>query len=153
MEFALSILLVLSINYAQAQNHSEANDHAAHHANHSDHKEKTEKSTESAKTFAPTPELKVRMEKILTLMRELEAKSSDKKMVIEYGSKLKSVVDDIFKTCKLEPDADAAIHPSLGLILAGSAEFKKGDFKNGHEKIHEALMKYQKLFTHEGWKH
>jgi hypothetical protein len=62
-------------------------------------------------------------------------------------------VQDIFKSCKLAPDADAAIHPILAEILEGAYMLKKGDEKNGHEKIHKALLKYGDSFEHPGWNH
>lgn len=76
-----------------------------------------------------------------------------KKLVVATGSSVESVVHDIFKSCKLAPDADAAIHPILAQILDGAAMLKKGDEKNGHEKIHNALLKYEENFEHVGWKH
>jgi hypothetical protein len=112
-----------------------------------------EKPTAAGKKFKPTEDLKVRMEKILILMKELGPKKNDSKAVQAYGGKLTDVVNDIIKTCKLDPDADAAIHPSLGSILEGSDEFKKGNYESGHLKIHEALLDYEKLFSHEGWNH
>ena len=85
-------------------------------------------------------------------MKELSKKKEDVKSVKEYGVKLTNTVNDIFKTCKLEPEADAAIHPALVLILDGAGDFKSGKYESGHKKIHEALLAYEKLFRHEGWK-
>lgn len=136
-------LLLLIVNVASAQNHT-------HHIVHA---KKNDKQVEIKKRFIPTNDLKIRMEKVLSIMKELNRKKDDIKSIKEYGVKLTEIVNDIFKTCKLEPDADAAIHPSLGLILDGAVEFKNGRYESGHKKIHEALLDYEKIFEHEGWNH
>lgn len=92
------------------------------------------------------------MEKILNLFKELNLNKDDVKVVKSYGDKITDTVNDIFKTCKLEPEADAAIHPSLGLILDGASEFKKGQFESGYKKILEAFLEYEKMFKDVGWK-
>jgi hypothetical protein len=143
MKIILIALLISVTNFAIAQNH----DH------HSGHGKKISNKIESKNKFVPTNDLKVRMEKILNLMKELNHKKNDVKVVASYADKITETVNDIFKTCKLEPEADAAIHPLLGLILDGASEFKKGQFENGHKKIHEALLDYEKMFKHVGWKH
>jgi hypothetical protein len=52
-----------------------------------------------------------------------------------------------------EPDADAAIHPILAEILEGAHLLKNGIEKDGHERIHKALLKYGDNFEHSGWNH
>lgn len=143
MKIAIITALTLVVSFASAQ----------HHHHHSGHPKKTEKQGPAKKKFVPTDDLKVRMEKVLGLMKELGKKKSDVKSVKEYGNKLTETVNDIFKTCKLEPEADEAIHPVLGLILEGAEEFKHGKYESGHKKIHEALLDYEKLFKHDGWDH
>lgn len=139
----LILLLTMQVSYAQ---HND--DHSHHHTS-----APAIKMDKNFKKFVPTEDLKVRMEKILTLMLELKDKKSDQKVVQAYGTKVADVVKDIFKTCKLEPKADAAIHPALGKILQGSRDLQKGNYDLGHTKIHESLLEYEKLFSHEGWKH
>ena len=143
MKITLIVLLISVTNIAIAQNHD-------HHSR--DGKQISNKA-ESKNKFVPTGDLKVRMEKILNLMKELNPKKDDVKVVKSYGDKITETVNDIFKTCKLEPNADAAIHPSLGLILDGASDFKNGQYESGHKKIHEALLGYEKMFNHVGWKH
>lgn len=112
--------------------------------------------TKSSKKFIADDALKERMNAILGTMEKLSKNGSvteKKKLVVATGSSVESVVHDIFKSCKLAPDADAAIHPILAQILDGAAMLKKGDEKNGHEKIHNALLKYEENFEHVGWKH
>ena len=143
MNVFLTVALLIVANIAVAQSH----DH------HSGHGKQISNKTESKIKFTPTSDLKVRMEKILSLMKELNPKKDDVKVVKSYGDKITETVNDIFKTCKLDSDADAAIHPSLGLILDGASDFKNGQYESGHKKIHEALLGYEKMFNHVGWKH
>lgn len=135
-------LLSLVMNHAYAQTHE----------HHPAHDIKLEKPTEVNKKFNSPSDLKIRMEKILSLVGELKEKNKNSKVLVEYGNKITNTVNDIFKTCKLEPEADGAIHPALSLILEGTEEFKKRNYSSGNSKIHEALLDYEKRFTHEGWK-
>jgi hypothetical protein len=136
MKIIIVTLLSFITSFANAQNH----DH------HADHSKKIEKITSSNKQFKSTKELKVRMEKILIQMKELEKKKEDKEHVKAYGGKIAGTVNDIFKTCKLEPEADEAIHPALGLILEGTENLNGGNYEVGKKKIHEALEMYHKNF-------
>jgi len=108
------------------------------------------------KKFIADEALKERMNSILRAMQKLNktgSASEQKKKVVTTGGRVESVVQDIFKNCKLVPDADAAIHPILAEILEGANLLKKGDEKNGHERIHKALLKYGDNFEHSGWNH
>ena len=143
MKFTVILLASLFLHVAHAQNPHD----------HSGHSKKSEKLTKPTKKFQATDDLKIRMEKILSLISELKSRKNNVKIVAEYGDKLTAVVNDIFTTCKLDPEADAAVHPLLALILEGAEEFKLGKYDSGHSKIHIALLHYENKFTHEGWKH
>lgn len=124
------------------------------HHSHGANSKATE--TKPSKKFIADHNLKERMNAILGTMEKLSKNGSateKKKLVITTGGSVESIVQDIFKSCKLAPDADAAIHPILAQILEGTVMLKKGDEKNGHEKIHNALLKYEEHFEHIGWKH
>lgn len=105
--------------------------------------------------FTADDTLKPRMEKILTTMKTLHESGNSKKVgkVKAAGKVVKETVQDIFKNCKLEPAADAAIHPILAEMLEGAELLKKGKGDEGHEKVHQALLKYEELFVHQGWDH
>lgn len=131
----LMIILTMVCTTAIAQDHSQ-------HTKKDHHETKV-----SGKKLQPTADLKIRMEKISGLVKELKAKKGDVKSAQEYGVKISDVVSDIFKTCKLEPAADEAIHPVLANILDGSEDLKKGSTDQGYNKIHKSLLDYQKLFS------
>lgn len=118
-------------------------DHSAQHAK----KSSTTKHPNTSVKFKATSDLKVRMEKIEKLVTSLK-KSDDKKLIVEAGNKIASVVDDIIKTCKLEPAADEAVHPVLARILEGSDDLKHGHYEKGVHKVHEAFNDYHKTFSH-----
>ncbi len=143
MKLIITVLTSLLLYVAHAQNPHD----------HSGHSKKSEKLTKSSKKFQANNDLKIRMEKILGFMSELKGRKNNVKIVTEYGGKLTNVVNEIFTTCKLEPEADAAVHPVLALILEGAEDFKLGKYDSGHLKIHNALLDYESQFSHEGWKH
>lgn len=107
------------------------------------------------KRFAVTPELKAGMEQIRDLIRGLHKKikknPNEKTEVEKSADKFTEAVNKIFATCKLPPDADAALHPLLAKILDAATDFKAGDFEKGHEKIHAGLSGYGQTFDHPGW--
>lgn len=144
MKKMMIMILAMTIQVSYAQHDDHAHHHSPAPVNHQD---------KNFKKFVPTKDLKVRMEKILNLMMELKDKKDDQKAVKTYGVKVEDIVKDIIKTCKLDPKADAAIHPALGQIMKGSRDLQKGNYKTGLSKIHESLLEYGKLFSHEGWKH
>lgn len=101
---------------------------------------------QTQKKFPAGEDLKSRMEMISVLIKDLNSKKADLKIMSDSGIKISKVVSDIFKTCKLEPAADKAIHPVLAKILEGSGDLKNGHLKDGDAKIHQALLEYEKLF-------
>lgn len=124
--------------------------HAQDH-DHSHHEHTEIKETSPKVRFVPTDDLKVRMDKVLGLSKELSGEKVDSKSASHIGKKIQETVNDIFKTCKLEPKADAAIHPALGKILSGTRDLQSGKVEEGRKKIHESLLLYGKLFEHQGW--
>lgn len=96
--------------------------------------------------YEATDDLNVRMKKIVSEMKALRPKTAK-----TTGKNVERTVLDIFKTCKLEPKADAAVHPILADILKGAKQLQKGKETAGHETIHQALVKYQNTFTHKDW--
>lgn len=105
-----------------------------------------------AKKFATDDNLRARMAAVLNTMKAMHDAGA-KVNLPETGTKIEVTVQDIFKKCKLEPAADAAIHPILAELLKGADLLKKGKEKDGHEIIHNALLSYEDFFDHPGWNH
>ena len=122
----LAFVLVLFSGVAFAQAHHHPGHHTSHRA-----------AVKAGQTFVATEDLKVRMEKIIKLSENLNEQSAEP---------VAEVVKDIFKTCKLEPQADEAVHPILAKILSGAQDLKAKDVKKGTQKIKESIRQYQKLF-------
>lgn len=121
-----------------------------HH--HHDEHGATAPVTKPAKKFATDDNLRVRMTTVLNTMKAMHDAGA-KVNLPETGAKIETTVQDIFKKCKLEPAADAAIHPILAELLKGADLFKKGNEKEGHEIIHNSLLRYEDFFDHPGWSH
>lgn len=56
------------------------------------------------------------------------------------------IVDEVFNTCKLPTDADAALHPILAKILDGVERLRKND-RAGLEIISKAVNEYKHIFS------
>jgi len=101
------------------------------------------------KKFAADDKLKKRMVILYKAMSELhktEDRRHPKIKAKHIAQKIEKTVQDIFKTCKLEPAADKALHPILANVLDGARLLKKGETLEGHEKIHTALLNYENYF-------
>lgn len=137
MKLLLSLFIVLSSQVVLAQ-----------HDHHHGHKKTTDKvKSLVVKKFIPTSDLSTRMDKIQSLVIELNAKKDDAKEVKAYGGKISDVVMDIMSTCKLEPAADEAVHPILEKILEGTEDYKNNKYEAGHKKMHESLSSYKEIFS------
>lgn len=121
------------------------------HKHHDEYKAEANVS-KPAKKFATDESLRVRMTAVLNTMKAMHD-SGAKVNLAETGAQIEATVQDIFKKCKLEPEADAAIHPILAELLKGADLFKKGREKEGNEIIHNALLRYEDFFDHPGWSH
>lgn len=130
---------------------------AEQHKHNKEHHQPAKKNetTKPVKRFVADENLKTRMYTILNTMKALHA-GETKKSALDFknaGTQLETTVADIFKNCKLDAEADAAIHPILASISEGAELLKKGKHEEGHEKIHHALLKYEDYFEHAGWNH
>ncbi len=125
---------------------------SAGESEHHHHGETAAPVAKPAKKFATDDNLRVRMTAILNTMKAMHGEGA-KVNLSDTGTKIEATVQDIFKKCKLEPAADAAIHPILAELLKGAELFKKGNEKEGHEIIHNALLRYEDFFDHPGWNH
>lgn len=143
MRIIATLLCATTIQLTHAQDH--------HHSHHSHDESSSEHTAPEGTRFTPTDDLRVRMDQLLKLYKQLSKNKIDAKVASDLGTKIQATVNDIFKTCKLEPQADAAIHPALGKILAGARDLKSGKTEEGRKKIYESLLLYGKLFDHQGW--
>lgn len=140
--FVLFTLVLATSLQVTAQSHD-------HHA--LDPKHSSGAAKNAGEKFKADETLKPRMDALLKTAKSLHEKGISKASVVKAGEAIESTVNDIFKTCKLEPKADAAIHPILADLLKGAAKLRAGDLKKGQGIIHKALQSYSASFEHEGW--
>ena len=145
-------LFTISVVLATAMSGCHKEPAAADQHNHHDEQKTEANVSKPAKKFTTDENLRVRMTTILNTMKAMHD-SGAKINLTETGAKIEATVQDIFKKCKLEPAADAAMHPILAELLKGADLFKKGKEKEGHEIIHNALLRYEDFFDHPGWSH
>lgn len=131
----MALLLTLSMNFVMAEH-----DHSHAHKGHTK-KEKVQKNKNAKKTFKATEDLSSRMKKIEAISKKIDAKNAK-----TSGKEITDVVNDIIKTCKLDQEADEAVHPILGKILEGANNLSEGKIKQGKLKIKNNLRRYKKLF-------
>lgn len=67
-------------------------------------------------------------------------------------STTKAQVDYLITHCKLDSQADAALHGIISQLLTGADMLNKNpDSPAGVERIQQALQQYPELFNHPGW--
>lgn len=101
-----------------------------------------------SKKFTADEPLKKNMAGIRKSMATLHHKDKvkDPAIVKAVGIEIEKIVDQIFKTCKLPPAADEAIHPVLAELLSAAQLLQEGKTDEAHAKIHHALQQYDQLF-------
>lgn len=100
--------------------------------------------------------LRTGMAKIAALIEPLQAAAPDARIDpgVAHGiaEGLKQQVAYLVSNCKLEPKADAALHPLLADILAGADALSGAAPSNADAApIRAALAKYPVLFSDPGW--
>ena len=145
----LAFSLILSLTACADKSSKEADSAQEAHTEHDTHAAHTEHSQEKqalpAVKFPVDATLKGYMDEILETMNHVE--QSDQTPA-ETGEIIQINVQNIFKACKLEPEADAAIHPILASLLAGAKLLSQNQKEAGHEKVNQALLTYQQFFDH-----
>ncbi len=121
---------------------------ACHKPAHDHHGDTATGLVANSKIFVTDEALQKRMAKIYQIMLNLHSPKQDG---TKAAGELEDTVKDIFANCKLEPEADAAIHPILGDVLAAAALQKQGKAQEAMDKLHEALGAYEKKFSPTGW--
>lgn len=98
--------------------------------------------------FKADQDLQERMKKLNQIMIDLHNEGAD---LSKGGADMEAVVNDIFKTCKLEPEPDKALHPILGNILEATKLLKDKKDVEAMEIIHRALAAYNDSFNPGIW--
>jgi hypothetical protein len=80
----------------------------------------------------------------------------DAKQYNVLGDEIEAQIGNIVQNCKLDPDADAALHVILAGMIEGNDALRGKDAQvkrsAGVVKVVHALDQYGKYFEHPGWK-
>ena len=125
--------------------------HDAHHGSHEAH-------ANSAPTLGagerwPTDEpLRAGMSRIENSVTHAAAagRPIPAKTAREVAQTVEQSVSYIVQNCKLEPDADAALHIIIGQMMTAATQLKKEDASRdtGVTQLNDALATYRKTFDH-----
>ena len=126
----------------------------AQHAHHEPARDVSDSSAPSQRHAADAP-LREGMARIHTALDELrhyEMGQMPEPLAIEQVAAIKSAIDILFATCKLEPEADAALHSILVPLLAAVQTFKGNPHDVGAiAAMRQAVADYSRLFDDSHW--
>jgi hypothetical protein len=70
----------------------------------------------------------------------------------QLGVSVRHQVDELIRNCKLDPEADAALHVLIADMLQGAAELAgEPPSAGGLARIRNAVDQYPRYFSHPGW--
>ncbi len=132
---------------------------AADHHDHSKHQDSTQLKLDNGKKWPTDAALRDGMTQIKKLMAAqvpaIHKNTLSKEKYVSLADDVSQATANIFKNCKLNPDADAVLHIILAQILDGMKAMKSADKiddqRGGAVKIITALEQYPQYFSHEGW--
>lgn len=122
------------------------------HAQHTHHEPARDTRGSSAPTQrfatdAPLREGMVRIHTALDTLRHYEMGHMPQPLAIEQVADIQSAIDTLFATCKLEADADAALHGLLVPLIAAVQAFKQNPADIGTiAAMRQAVADYPRLF-------
>lgn len=68
------------------------------------------------------------------------------------AAELRAQIDFLFANCRLQPEADAALHGILAELLLSAQRLEAGASPaEEHYALHASLQRYGQLFQHPGW--
>lgn len=104
-------------------------------------------------TDAPLREGMSRIHGALEELRHYEMGHMPKSVAIERVDAIQAATDYLFANCKLEPQADAALHGMLAPLLAGVQAFRKDpDDTSTIAAMRQAVADYPRVFDDPAWR-
>lgn len=121
----MTLTAILILGFGQA----EAEDEHHHHGNQHQAGKKSKLSLNKGKKWATDKVLRNRMHDIHQLVEQnlerIHKGEMDDKEFQSMGSSIEDSINDIFKNCKLAPDADAQLHLILAKMITAKDQLKK----------------------------
>lgn len=86
-------------------------------------------------------------------LRYVEVNNISREEALAEVAMIDQSIDHIMANCKLDPDADAALHGVIAKLIHGSAGLKS-DLKDAAAiaELRAALLEYQRLFNDPDWR-
>ncbi|HPA02020.1 MAG TPA: DnrO protein [Chiayiivirga sp.] len=154
-------LLAAAVAFASAPvaAQQDAHDHAAHqeHADHA-HPAATDPAALPATPWATDAPLRENMRLIRQAVEGLahyEMGHLSAQQAGDLADEIRNAVNAMFANCKLEAEADAALHGLLATFLAGANEVRTQSQPPSQAiaRMRESLDRYPKLFDDPHWLH
>ncbi len=150
MMFPVSTLILagaLLVTPAMAQSTTQ-HDHAAHAIP----AKKPSVPAQRWATDAPLRDGMARIRQAVTMLEHMEMGHVDPAQAPAFAGQIQSAVNDMIASCKLKPDADAALHGLLVKFIAGANAARAGKFTKAElTPMQDALAQYPQLFDDEDW--
>ncbi|MCC7095645.1 MAG: DnrO protein [Thermomonas sp.] len=144
----LGTLLVSAPACAQSTSHA---DHAAH-ATHAVHSGAQAAPTQRWATDAP---LRAGMREIRAatgILGHIHAGRLNTRLRPVAVARIDAAIKNMIANCKLQPQADAALHGLLAKFIAGADAARQGRLSPGDlAAMQQALARYPQLFNDPGW--
>lgn len=103
-------------------------------------------------TDAPLRDGMGRIRQAVTMLEHLEMGHVDPKQAPAFADQIQAAVNDMIANCKLEPDADAALHGLLVKFIAGAEAVRTAPVTLEKLKpMQEALAQYPTQFDDPTW--
>lgn len=96
------------------------------------------------KTDAP---LRKAMSEIKAVIAPIQAGTRNSQNGIEASSKIQAQIEYMFANCKLDADADAALHAIVAQMISAAQKLETpNSFEQGISEINAALVQYETQF-------
>lgn len=142
----LALACALLAQPALAQQASSHADHAAHAA---------AASTAPAQRWATDAPLRAGMREIHAatgILGHIHAGHLNTRLRDVAVARIDAAIKNMIANCKLDPQADAALHGLLAKFMAGAAAARNGRFNNADlTSMQQALARYPQLFNDPDW--
>ncbi|MCB0391453.1 MAG: hypothetical protein KDD58_09185 [Bdellovibrionales bacterium] len=143
----LVAILISQFGFAESEHH-----HHAHHPKNTSNKLKLNHGEKWSTDQTLRTNMSAIHDQIKGKLKEIHSNRMTVDQYKELGKKIKSNTDDIFKNCKLKPDADAQLHIVLSdMLSANSKLLENNDIKEKRQAIDQILANYKtytKYFDH-----
>lgn len=150
---APALAFVLSSGWAYAGNTEHSHQHPSHTpAQHAT----TRPAPVPATPWETDAALREGMQRIRSAVAQPWSDYQEHSLTSEVATTLATSIDhnvtDMINNCKLDPEADAALHGLLTELLAGAAEIRTDPHAtDGMPRIVDALRDYPHYFSHPDW--